>query len=327
MAVVLAIVSHSNAQSTDQKQESASERIQRATNKINQQQKYKLEYKLQKDEEIRWVVEHTVSTKFQMAGELEESTSRSETTKMWKVANVDTVGNMTFVHQLESINMWQQVGEAEPVAYNSKTDKTIPDEYKSVAENVGKPLVVFSISPQGKILDRKSNLRQDNFGVGNVTIPLPDEAIPVGFKWNVPSVLEATDEQNRNKKLKARVLYELARVKDNNAFIKFRTEVLTPVTSEKVKSTIMQQMTDGYIVFDMKKGRPVLKQVEWDEKAQGFEGPDSFLKYVGRMSEKLADNATSEFKNGASALSPLKPDVATKPVELKTRDGKPVMRK
>ena len=316
----------SEAQTKDKKQESATERIQRATNKINQKQRYKLAYKLEKDEEIRWIVEHIVSTKFQMAGELEESSSRSETTKVWKVANVDTLGNMTFVHELEAINMWQKVGETEPVAYNSKTDKTIPDEYKSVAENVGKPLVVFSIAPNGKILDRKSNLRQDNFGAGGVTIPLPEEAIPVGFNWNVPTVLEATDDQGQNKKLKARILYELASVKGEHAYIKFRTEVLTPVTSEKIKSTIMQQMTKGYLVFDMKRGRPILKQVEWDEKAQGFEGPDSFLKYVGRMSEKLADDSAAG-QTGSSGLAPLKTDTATKPVELKTREGKPVMRK
>ena len=326
MAVLFVGSSISQAQSTDKKQESAAERIQRATNKLNQKQRYKLAYKLKKDEVVRWTVEHTVSTKFQMAGELEESTSRSTTTKVWKVANVDSLGNMTFVHELEAINMWQQVGETEPVAYNSKTDKTIPEEYKSVAENIGKPLVVFSISPNGKIIDRKSNLRQDNFGAGNVTIPLPEEAIPIGHKWNVPTILQATDDQNQNKKLKARILYELARVKGDHAYIKFRTEVLTPVTSEKIKSTIMQQMTKGYLVFDMKRGRQILKQVEWDEKAQGFEGPDSFLKYVGRMSEKLADSDPSQ-QNGSSALAPLKTDTATKPVELKTRDGKPIMRK
>lgn len=321
----MACGSTSLAQSKD-KQESAAERIQRATNKFNKQQLHQLAYKLKKDEEIRWTVEHTVSTKFQMAGELEESSSRSVTTKVWKVANVDNAGHMTFVHQLDAIEMWQQVGEADPVAYNSQIDKEIPEEYKSVAENVGKPLVVFSIKPNGKITDRKSNLRQDNFGVGDVTIPLPEEAIPVGYKWNVPTILEATDENNQNKKLKARVLYELARVKGDNAYIRFKTEVLTPVTSEKVKSTIMQQMTDGYIVFDMKRGRPVLKQVEWDEKAQGFEGPDSFLKYVGRMSEKLVES-TSKSVNGSAALAPLKADIATQPVELKTRDGKPIMRK
>lgn len=327
IATVLTCSSSSPAQTTDKKQESAAARIQRATNKINQKQLYKLAYKLNKDEEIRWTVEHTVSTKFQMAGELEESTSRSETTKVWKVANVDSLGYMTFVHRLEAINMWQQVGESEPVAYNSKTDKQIPDEYKSVAENVGKPLVIFSIKPNGTIVDRKSNLRKDNFGAGDVTIPLPDQAIPIGFKWNVPTIMEATDEHNQNKKLKARIQYELARVKGNNAYIKFRTEVLTPVTSQKIKSTIMQQMTDGYIVFDIKRGRPIIKQVEWDEKAQGFEGPDSFLKYVGRMTEKLVDAGSSQQPKGSSALAPLKEDLATKPVKLKTRDGKPVMRK
>lgn len=313
-------------QVSDKTQERFEDRVARATNKINQNQTYDLAYKLKKGEEIRWEFEQVVTTKFQMAGEVEESSSRSENTKLWKVVNVDQLGNMTFAYTIEWVKMFTKVGETDPVSYDSKTDKEVPDLYAGTADDVGKPLAIFSISPNGTILDRKSNLKQDVFGIGKVTIPLPDKAVPVGHKWNVPTVLSANDEHGE-KKLKARILYELANVKDQNAYIRFRTEVLTPVTSEKVRSTIMQKMTKGIVVFDMKRGRPILQRMEWDEKAQGFEGPDSYLKYVARMSEKIISDDDPRNQKNASTLAPAKENVATKPVKIKTQNGKPVMRK
>lgn len=308
-------------------QKSAQERVTRASENMNRKQVYKLVYKLQKGETIRWTVEHVASTKTRMAGETEETSSRSESTKAWKVSSVDSLGNITFVHSIEAVKMWQKIGETEPVAYDSRNDEEVPAEYESVSEKLGKPLAVFSINPNGQITDRKSHLQGARFGTGDVTIPLPKEAIPVGHKWNVPTTLQATDEDGRNQQLKARIAYELVKVKSGNAFISFRTEILTPVESEKVKSQIMQQKTKGYLVFDMNRGRPIRKEIEWDETVQGYQGPDSFLQYLGRMTEKLVDPNVQQSKSAAKSLSPLKPEVASQPVQIKTRDGKPVMRK
>ncbi len=313
--------------SNSSKSQSVTDQIERATDKVNKNQVYQIEYKLKKGEEIRWNFEHVVTTKFQMAGEVEESSSRSENVKLWKVANVDQLGNITFAYTIESVKMWQQVGDTDPVSYDSKTDKEIPQEYAGTADEVGKPLAIFSIAPNGTIIDRKSNLKQDVFGVGKVTIPLPEKAVPVGYEWNVPIVLSANDE-NGTKKLKARIHYELAKVKENKAYIRFKTEVLTPVKSEKIKSTIMQKMTKGIVVFDMELGRPVLQQVQWDEKAQGFEGADSYLKYVARMSEKIIFDSNGKTAAVANKLAPSGGGQAVNtPVDIKTRESSPVMRK
>ena len=312
---------------TTKKTTSPTDRISRVTNKMQSKQLYKLEYKLKKGDEIRFTTEQSVATKFSMAGELEESSSRSMSAKTWKVANVDRLGQITFSLTLDSINMWQKTGEGSPISYDSTKDKETPDEYATIAESVGKTLAIFTISPAGKVLNRQSSMRENNFGVGKVTIPLPEQAVPIGYAWNVPTLIQATDDHDKNIQLKARVSYELAKVTGHTAYIRFRTEVLTPVTSEKVKSTIMQKMTKGEIAFDIQRGRPKLKVVRWNEKAQGFEGPDSFLEYVGKMSERLVtDSATGSSANTA-ALAPIKESVAKKPVEIKTRDGQPVLRK
>lgn len=293
-------------------------------NRLNKRQLYDLRYKLQQGEEIHWIVEHVVSTKVQMAGETENSSSRSQTEKVWKVSKVDALGNITFVHSIASVDMWQQVGESDPVTFNSAKEKEAPEEYEGVANKIGKPLAVFTITPFGEIKDRKSALSKSSFGVGKVTIPLPGKPIAVGHQWSVATTLSATDENGTAKKLKARIRYQLARVQGHKAYIKFKTEVLTPGLSEKIKSTIMQQMTDGFIAFDIQKGRPVLKRVEWDEKAHGFEGPDSLLTYVGRMTEKIVEGK----QNASTPKTPAKTTkTASTNVKLRTRDDGPVLRR
>jgi hypothetical protein len=312
-----------------QQSPSVVDRIQKATEKLNKQQLFHLEYKMAKGEEFRWTVEHVASTKTQMAGELEETSSRSRSTKLWRVSSVDSLGNITFVHSLEDANMWQKIGDLEPVAYNSQTDKEVPDEYKAMSEKLGKPLAVISITPNGEVTDRKSSLKSARFGTGEITMPLPKQPIPVGDKWTVPIELQGTDEEGNHRKLKARILYELVKVKDGNAYISFRTEVLTPVQSEKIRSQIMQQMTKGYAVFDIAKGCLVRKEIEWDEKVQGYQGADSFLQYLGRMTEKLTSVRVSGSKTTSTTgpLAPLGTQAAHEDAKIKTRDGKPIMRK
>lgn len=332
---VMLVISPVFSQENDQ---SYSDSLERAAKKVNSKQQFKLAYGMKKGQLLRWSVEHVASTKTQIAGELEKTSSRSRSTKSWKVTNVDSVGNMTFVHTIDSVSMWQQIGDSEPVAYDSTKDKEVPVEYEGVDEKIGKPLAVITVSPNGKVLDRKTSLQQAKFGVGEITVPLPNKSINIGYKWYVPIDLSAKNEDGIPQQLKARLHYELSDVKKDKAFITYRTEVLTPVSSEKVRSQIMQQLTRGYIVFDMAMGVPVRKEVEWDEKVQGYEGADSYLSYVGKMSEKFIN---SQAPSKLSPLTAKKPadgtnvpaansKTATPKVsnmDLKPREGKPRIRK
>jgi hypothetical protein len=118
----------------------------------------------------------------------------------------------------------------------------------------------------------------------------------------------ATDEEGTRQQLKARINYQLTKVVDQKAYISFKSEILTPLESEKIKSQLLQQMSDGYVVFDLKNGRQIRKEVEWNTKVQGYEGPDSYLEYIGRLSEKyVADPASDRKSNVSQAPVPLDP--------------------
>ena len=295
-------------------------RIRSATNNANQDQVYLLEYKFVAGQELTWDAEHTAKTKTRASGKSGSSSVRTTSVKRWTVKSVESNGDTTFVPSYDSIAMWQQVDDGEPAAYDSTKDEKPSVEFTGVDEKIRKPLAVLTISKFGEILDRKSESRQAKFGVGDACIPLPQKAIPVGARWFVATSFDANDEDGKRKKLKARINYQLTKVKDNNAYISFKTEILTPIESPKIRSQLLQQLNDGYLVFDIAGGRHIRKEVEWNEKVQGHQGPDSYLQYTGRLSEKFSAASAAKVSKG-------KPGDSNRDAKIRELDGKPVIRK
>ena len=299
--------------------QTTADRAAAVVDKINANQKFKLEYKLKKGEEIRWDVEHVATTKAQISGKHETTASRTQSTKLWKVSNVDSIGNITFVHSVESTSLWQKIGDEEPLVYDSKKDAEAPPEFVAASDMIGKPLAVVTISPNGEVIDRKSESATISFGVGDICIPLPKEAIAVGHQWFMPTVFDATDENGKRLKLKARVNYELAKIVDGQAVISFKTEVLTPIESDQVRSQLLQKMNKGYVAFDIDTGRLNIKEIRWNEKVQEYAGADSFLQYNGRMTEKLVNSEKKAVERVSKASAERK--------KITRPDDKPVIRK
>ena len=65
--------------------------VERATEKVNRQQKYQLEYRLKKGDKIRWSVEHIASTRTRMVGESEETSSRSQSAVSYTHLTLPTI--------------------------------------------------------------------------------------------------------------------------------------------------------------------------------------------------------------------------------------------
>ena len=295
-----------------------SELIKKTTGRFEEEQNYDLRYKLVPDTVLRWGTEHTESRKTQIARTTEESSSRSRAVNRWEISSVDSLGNMTFTYRIESCDMWQQTGDDDPITYNSETDEEAPILYETFAQGVGTAAATVTINPRGRIVNEQRQIRQVEFGIGSICIAFPDRPIPAGHQWYVPGELQAKDEHGMHKQLDIRVHYTLTKVKKRKAYISFQTEVLTPVNSPKVRSQIMQKLTRGYAVFDIDRGFIVRREVDWDETVQEFEGVGSYLKYLGKYTEKwLQPESESKKRKVASATT----------LEIKPIDGKPIMRR
>ena len=181
---------------------------------------------------------------------------------------------------------------------------------------IGKPLAIVTITPTGKVVDRKSSFDQLEFGIGDICVPLPERPVSVGYRWYVPTEFNATDEDGKRIKLKARLHYTLQKVVDNQAYVAFKTEILTPVENDQIRSQLLQKLNKGYLAFDLAKGRLSKREVEWNEKVQEFSGVDSFLHYIGKMTENIVASAQASGKRVSKADT-----------RLKGPDDKPIIRK
>jgi hypothetical protein len=125
--------------------------------------------------------------------------------------------------------------------------------------------------------------------------------------------------------LKARISYQLSRVNEGIAVISFRTEVLTPIEDQQIYAQLLQKLNDGYLAFDIAKGRAVTKEIEWNEKVESFAGEDSHLQYIGRLTEKLLDSQSVS----ATASRPMdeNPPGTNPNTQIKRPDSPPIIRK
>ncbi len=72
------------------------------------------------------------------------------------------------------------------------------------------------------------------------------------------------------------------------ATISLRTEVLTPVNDARIESQLIQRLSNGTIKFDIDAGVVRGRRLEWDQTVVGFNGPESSMTYVARLTESLA---------------------------------------
>lgn len=295
-------------------QEETDAAIQRMAANLAKQQKYDLRYKLEAGDVHRWSSDHSESSRTQIAGETDNQSSRARANVRWEVQAVDSKNDTTFVFQIDSVDMWQQKNEEDPISFNSETDTKAPIDYEVFNQGVGTPITKSVVTAKGQILDRKDYVKQAKIGLSKMTIlPLPKGPVSVGHQWYMPGSLSAKDEDGITKHLETRVHYSLEKVVDNLAYISFQTQVLTPISSSKVQSQIMQNMASGHAVFDIGLGLVVRREVEWNETVQGFQGAGSYLKYNARYSERYIDPNAKEEK------------VAK--IEIKQLDDEPILRR
>jgi hypothetical protein len=297
----------------------AQQALEAATRQSVARQEYELRYKMQPDRQYRWDVEQVLSKKTRIANKYEELSARAQSTHRWQVVNVDSLGHMTFEQVIEKASSWSQQGEEPPIAYDSNSTDDPPPGFELIHKYLGRPIKTVTITPTGEVTRKQLAFEQTRLGLGEITIPLPAKPVTIGTKWHVNRELTGKDEDHQFRKVTTRLVYELKSVSDGKAYLSFRTEVLTPISSEKLKSQLMQNMIRGYIIFDLELGNIVFRETVWDEKAQAYEGPESFLHYVAKLTETWVPEQQT-----VNTLAPVAPAVS---VKIKTRGSQPVMRR
>lgn len=273
------------------------EQLEKATQQVAP--KYTLAYKFATGEERRNKVVHLVTVETTIKGATQTAKTRSVSTKVWKITDIDEKGNVTLVHSVSGVEMWQSVSGRQEVRYNSATDKTAPPGYEHVAKSIGVPLATVKMDKFGGILSRENAQPQFNPGIGELSIPFPQQPVKVGATWSIPDEVVVRLDNMQVKKVQTRQLYKLVSVETGVATISIQTQVITPVSDPRIQSQLVQRLQRGTIKFDLDAGRLIHKQMDLDETVIGFNGPDSLMQYLARFTEEPASIAEVASKPAA----------------------------
>lgn len=268
---------------------------------------YLLRYVLEPNETLKYQVTHIAKTNTRISGKDELTSVRSLSTKVWTVKEVDpSSGLMSFEHTVADTELSQQIGDADEIRWDSKSKTEPPYQFKSVQETLGKPLATVTINAQGQEKERDAHAgTKSKLGMGGLTIPLPATPIKVGGQWSVPRQTTARLTGGEVKRIDVRELYTLEKVQTGVATIRVQSQPITPIDNAKIKSQIVQQLSNGTIKFDIDAGHVISKQLDWDETVVGFENADSMMEYRARLTETLLEEGTSV---AATKIDDLKPN-------------------
>ena len=259
-------------------------------------EKHELRYKFKPNELIRWRVEHRAKVRTTISGTTQTAETESFSTKLWKVQAVDSKGVVTFEHSVENIQMRQKLTGRQEELYDSSKDSIPPPSFQDVAKNVGVALSNIKMNPHGKILHRK-NIRPQPTD-GQMTIPLPEEAVAIGHTWSVPLDVDIKLDDGVVKKIKTRQQYKLQDVKNGIATIHVQTVILSPVRDPAIEAQLIQHESLGNVRFDIDAGRVIAQQMDLDKQVNGFRGETSLMHYETRFVETLLPGTQAASKPG-----------------------------
>jgi len=300
--------------------EKPTDAIAEAAAAVNRTQSFLLQHRLESGETVRWRVEHVTATRTRNVGQHEEEVStKTVSTKQWRVIDVDQLGQMTFQQSVEDLSLWQRRNEEKPITFDSAVDNPAdaPPAFETLIDSIGKPLVTVTISPSGRVVDRSNDSGRDPLGIGEIVVPFPEEPIRVGHQWSVNDQVAATHSDRRVKQIKLRRVFRLTSVKDQVATIAVKSEILTPIEDPRIMAQIMQKQNQGTIQFDLARGRIIEREIDWNQTVQGFQGADSRTEYLCRFADRLIPTR----KGGEASVTNELVDVAIKP-----NDGLPILR-
>lgn len=260
-------------------------------------EKYTLRYRFQPGETVRWNVEHRSNVRTTVSGTTKTLETVSLSLKAWQVTDVQPDGTATFEHRVERVNMRQNLSGCAETRYNSETDAKPAAGFEDAAKSVGIVLTTVTLDAKGKVLHRKDSKPRPTGGStekggalpgdGWMTLPLPDEAVPVGYTWSLPSDIEVPLEDGTVKKIKAIQQFTLVEVKTGVATIHVSTDILSPITDPAIEAQVVQHETAGKVRFDIDAGRVIGQQMDVNRHVIGFRGEASSIHYLNRFSEQL----------------------------------------
>jgi len=247
-----------------------------------------MRYKFEPDMVVRSEVTYLSKNGTRIDSVQQDAMSRTVSMKSWRV--IDTEGDVvTFEYRIDEIDMSQQVGSGNEIRYNSKeaNDEPPPLQFATAADNVGKVVSTISIDGRGMVVARSDAHNPPHLGMGDVTLPLPENPVAVGATWEIPREMRIPRKDGSSRLLKFRELFKLEKVSAGVATVSVRSEPLSTISDPSEEAQVLQQLSNGTIRFDIDAGRMISKDLAWDHEVVAFSGAGSVMEYSARLDDHV----------------------------------------
>jgi len=250
-------------------------------------QAYSLRYRFEPGLVLRSEVTHLSKNSTRINSVLQDASSRTITDKAWRVLEADE-NQTTFEYTVEAVDLSQQFGSSEEIRYNTKEPtEQVPVQFAGAVEAVGKTVSTIRIDARGMVVARSDSKDPPHMGMGDITLPLPENAVSVGATWEIPREMRIDRKDGTSRMIKFRELFKLDKVSAGVATISVRSEPLSPINDPTEEAQVMQQLSNGTIQFDIDAGRMISKELAWDHQVVAFSGPGSLLEYSSRLEDRV----------------------------------------
>jgi len=264
---------------------------------------YQLAYKFQEGDVWRYVVSHDASLTTQKGA---AAVTAVQTSKSWKHYRVVAVkdGAATIEPTIDRVRVKIRSEEQDGVEYDSSSDKAPPAALRRLAKSIGRPLSQVQVESNGDLISARSLLPQGDARASasgspgsqddadaNFLVVFPDGPVQVGESWKDQIKVSVWVDRTLSKPVILRRTYTLQSVSGDLATIALRTSVLTLIQDPRLQSQLIQRKPRGTIVFDMKQGRIVSRELQLDHLVVGFSGSDSKMRAVSHRVERLTSSA------------------------------------
>ncbi|MCP4786155.1 MAG: hypothetical protein GY903_33455 [Fuerstiella sp.] len=258
-------------------------------------EKYLLRFTFKEGETLRYETEQQVTQKAVAAAGAKVDLSTVKQTRLFRVGEVSEQGEAQVSMQFEHVRM-ELKSDDQPVEVfdTSMKESEVPTKFRAAARKLMRPAPTFVLRTDGTPVNDDGVEQIPEGGQAGFMMPLPQEPIAVGKTWKVNIEPEVRIAEGVMRTISLLRTYRLTEMKGDIASITFATSIASRVRSPAIKAQLLQATPRGKILFNVKTGRVLAREITFDRSVMGAVGPNTLLSAKGKTTETLLPDAEKQ---------------------------------
>lgn len=256
---------------------------------------YLLRFTFQEGETLRYETEQRVTQKAVAAAGAKVDLSTVKQTRLFRVGDVSEQGEAQVSMQFEHVRMELRSDDQPTEVFDtSMKESEVPTKFRAAARKLMRPAPTFTLRTEGTPVSDEGVEQIPEGGQAGFMMPLPREPIAIGQTWKVNIQPEVRIAEGIMRKISLLRTYRLKEIEGDVATITFATSIASKVRSPAIKAQLLQATPRGTILFNVKLGRVLRRELAFDRSVMGAVGPNTILSAKGKTTEKLLPNGAKQ---------------------------------